>query len=230
MSYFPLFVELEGKTCLILGGGNVAFRRCLALREFGSDVEILAPNISPDLARHMAKDDGIFWLKRSLKLGDDRFISKILADKALVVAASNDSAINRLLASSAIKEGIPVSVADDPSASSFLFPATVRRGTLCAGITSGGSSPSLVKNLQISLEAAWPNWLCKLSVQMQELRKHVLICSNLSKKDRRAILDEVVAQAMFQQGPLDPQQFDTFIARLVENEQTGHLKRSSKVV
>lgn len=214
MSHFPLFVELAGQRCLILGGGQVAWRRCLVLRDFGAQVVLLAPELCPDLARRLAEDDGISWIRFALQAGDEGLLADWLADVRLAIAASDDSAMNHLLAAVAKDRQIPVSIADDPAASTFLFPATVHRGNLCAGITSGGSSPHLVQHLRLALEAAWPGWLTELAGQLQHLRQITLARPGLSAKDRQTLLDGLVLLALAQQSPLDPGQIEAYITRL----------------
>ncbi|MDD2459394.1 MAG: NAD(P)-dependent oxidoreductase, partial [Eubacteriales bacterium] len=117
MSFFPLFVELSNASCLVMGGGAVALRRCRVLRDFGAKVVILAPDLCPELTRRLAEDDAISWIQHSLRLGDEPLLADWLADAALVVAASDDSDMNRMLAAAASARHIPVSIADDPAAS-----------------------------------------------------------------------------------------------------------------
>ncbi|NCA99109.1 MAG: bifunctional precorrin-2 dehydrogenase/sirohydrochlorin ferrochelatase [Clostridia bacterium] len=223
MSYFPLFVELSSKSCLVLGGGAVALRRYQVLRDFGAKVVILAPDLCPELSRRLAEDDGLSWIQHSLQPGDEPSLVDWLADTALVVAASDDSAMNRMLAAAASARHIPVSIADDPSVSTFLFPATVRRGLLCAGITSSGASPGLVQHLRQSLDEAWPDWLADVSKQLQGLRQIVLGEPVLSPQERRILFDDMVRQVLAQNGPLDQEQLAACRARLT---QTGQAERA----
>lgn len=223
MSYFPLFVDLSEKSCLILGGGAVALRRSLVLREFGAKVVILAPELCPGLSRRLAEDDGMTWIQRSLQPGDENLLADWLADTALVVAASDEPAMNHMLAAAASTRHIPVSLADDPAASTFLFPATVRRGLLCAGITSGGASPGLVQHLRRSLEEAWPAWLADVSTQLHGLRQTVLDGTGLSPQERRGLLDDMVSQVLAQNGPLDQAQLSDIRARLSQAGQDNRV-------
>lgn len=219
MSFFPLFVELSNASCLVLGGGAVALRRCLVLRDFGAKVVILAPDLCPELSGRLAEDDGLSWIQRSLQPGDEPLLADWLADAALVVAASDDSAMNRLLAAAASARHIPVSIADDPAASTFLFPATVRRGLICAGITSSGASPGLVSHLRQSLDEAWPDWLTDVSTQLQVLRQIVLARPDLTSQERHSLLDDMVGQVLALNGPLDQAQLAAFRARLARTGQ-----------
>jgi siroheme synthase-like protein len=219
MSYFPLFIELANKSCLVLGGGAVALRRCQVLRDFGAKVVILAPDLCPELSRRLAEDDALSWIQHSLRLGDEPLLADWLADAALVVAASDDSAMNRMLAAAASARHIPVSIADDPAASTFLFPATVSRGLLCAGITSSGASPGLVHHLRQSLDEAWPDWLADVATQLHSLRQSVLDGASLSPQERRVLLDDMVSQVLAQNGPLDQAQMAAFRARLAQSGQ-----------
>jgi siroheme synthase-like protein len=134
MPFFPLFISLEGKRCVIVGGGAVAARKAKVLAEFGAALTVIAPDFSPEL-RSL---EGASLCRRPYRGPPD------LAGAALVLAASGDRELNRLVAAHAGAGGIPVNVADDPGLCGFFFPALVRRGNAVAGISSSGGCPRLV--------------------------------------------------------------------------------------
>ena len=127
---FPMFIDLQGKPCLVVGHGTVGIRRCRVLREFGADVLVIAPDCG-DIP------DGVRALRREYRAGDAEGM-------ALVVAATSDRAVNSAVADECHRLGIMVSVADDPSACSFFFPAICRTERLTAGLVSTDGDHALV--------------------------------------------------------------------------------------
>ena len=122
---FPIFISLSGKRVLIAGGGKVAERRVRLLLDFGAEITVVAPEISPGLKEI---DGRIRWIKEEY--------TRIEGDYTLVIAATNDRDVNRRIGFDAKTMEIPVSIADMREESSFWFPAIVREGDLVAGIIS----------------------------------------------------------------------------------------------
>lgn len=122
MVAFPLFIDLEDRPCLIVGGGAVAARKAKALAEFGAKVVQVAPEIC---GRGFADGD--------------------VEGMALVVAATNDGAANAHVAEVCRARGVPVNVVDDPANCTFFFPAIVRKGPLTVAVSSGGACPVAAK-------------------------------------------------------------------------------------
>lgn len=137
MSYFPMFVELEGKSCLIAGGGRVALRKAETLLSFGATVTVVAPEILPEIeALH-----GVSCHRRPLEEGD-------IKGRALVVAATRDHSFNRRVSKACMEAGIPVNAVDQAADSSFIFPAYLKEGEVVAAFSSGGRSPVLARHLK----------------------------------------------------------------------------------
>lgn len=126
---FPLFISLEGRPCLVVGGGPVGLRRCRALAEFGARVTLIDPVPKALL-------QGVRQLERRYRSGD-------AAGMTLAVAASNDPEVNRQVGEECRALGIPVSVADSPEACTFFFPAICRSEHLSAGVVSQGDRHTL---------------------------------------------------------------------------------------
>lgn len=114
--HFPLLVDLADRPCLVVGGGKVAVRKVKALESFGARVAV-----SLDF------DDGD------------------VEGMALVVAATDDRAVNARVAALCRAKGIPVNVVDDPANCSFIFPAIFRKGPMTVAVSSGGACPVAAK-------------------------------------------------------------------------------------
>lgn len=119
---FPLFLELGGRPCLVVGGGAVAARKAKALATFGAKVVQVAPEIC---GRGFEEDD--------------------VKGMTLVVAATDEPAVNRHVADVCRTKGIPVNVVDDPANCTFFFPALCRKGPLTVAVSSGGACPVAAK-------------------------------------------------------------------------------------
>ena len=144
MAYFPLFVELEEKPCLIVGGGTVALRKAEKLLCCGARLTAVAPAFAPGwdaLAGRAA------LLRRAFCPAD-------VDGQTLVIAATDDAAVNTAVAAQCRDARIPVNTVDDPGNCTFLFPALVRRGALCVGISTGGASPTAAADVRRRIEAA----------------------------------------------------------------------------
>lgn len=121
---FPLFIDLNNKKAVIIGGGPIALRRAEVLLSFGANVTIIAPECS-------AVPAGVTFLPRCYQQGD-------LTGACLAVAATNDRTVNEQVGKEAAAAGIPVSVADRKEESTFFFPAICAGSGLIAGVVSQG--------------------------------------------------------------------------------------------
>jgi siroheme synthase-like protein len=147
--HFPLFVDLTGRLCLIVGGGPVAARKAASLLDYGPELTVLAPEPSAEVLA-LSHAHHITLLERPYAGPAD------MAGAALVLVATDNRELNALAASDARAAGIPVNVADDPALCTFFFPALVRRGGMVAGISSSGACPRLTARLRERLEQDWP--------------------------------------------------------------------------
>ncbi|MCL6472784.1 MAG: bifunctional precorrin-2 dehydrogenase/sirohydrochlorin ferrochelatase [Firmicutes bacterium] len=144
MAFYPLYVDIEGKKCVVIGGGDVAERKVASLVECGADVEVVSPKFTPELER-LAKEGRIKAKRRGYQPGD-------LAGATLAIVATNDGELNKLVHREASENNIPVNVVDTPELCSFIVPSTVRRGDLVISISTSGSCPALAKNIRKQLQ------------------------------------------------------------------------------
>jgi precorrin-2 dehydrogenase/sirohydrochlorin ferrochelatase len=137
-------LRLAGRLCLIVGGGGVAGRKVERLLAANAAVRVVAPLLSPDLAR-LTEAGRIDWSPREYRVGD-------LAGATLAFAATSSAAVNLAVAAEAAVLGIPVNVADDQVASTFQVPAQVVRGGVTLAISTAGRSPAYARRLREELE------------------------------------------------------------------------------
>ncbi len=144
--YYPVFMRVDGKRAVVLGGGPVAARKACGLAGAGALVTVVSPKLCPELDR-MARDGRV-----THRAGEYR--PEELDGAALVIAATDDPDINRAACALAESRGIPANSVRPPDAGSFIVPSIIRRGGLTIAISTGGGCPALSRRLRGELEAA----------------------------------------------------------------------------
>jgi precorrin-2 dehydrogenase / sirohydrochlorin ferrochelatase len=142
--YYPVFLDLEGKRCLVVGGGAVAERKVQGLLDAKTDVVVVSPSLT-DALRRWVTAGAIHHFSRAFGDAD-------VEGCALVIAATDRAEVNAQVAAAARRRGVWVNVVDTPAACDFIAPAVVRRGELQIAISTGGNSPTLAKRLRNGLE------------------------------------------------------------------------------
>ncbi len=152
---YPVMLIVRGRRCLVVGGGGVALRKVQGLVEEGAEVTVVAPAAVGHLEA-MAERGAIRLERRGYSEGE-------AAGYALVFAATDDPAVNRMAFDDAERAGVWANVADDPEAATFHLPARIRRGPLQIAIGSAGEAPFVVHRLRRLFErrlgAEWGEWL-----------------------------------------------------------------------
>ena len=166
MGFYPLLLELEGRPCVVVGGGPVGERKVEGLLAVGAAVTVVSPDVTRALAA-LAEAGRITLVGRAYRAGD-------LEGAALVFTALGDPRATAAVAREARERGIWLNAADDPVHCSFILPAVVRRGALTVAVASGGATPALTRALREHLEGVLgPEWatLAELAAEARrELR------------------------------------------------------------
>ncbi|NRB40489.1 MAG: uroporphyrinogen-III C-methyltransferase [Pseudomonadales bacterium] len=149
MKHFPLFFDLHGQHCLVIGGGAVALRKASLLSKAGAVIHIVSPEINDDLAFIAEKSQGQVF-RRAYEKAD-------LADKTLVIAATNDRQVNEQVSKDAKANNQPVNVVDNPDLCSFILPSIIDRSPLTIAVSSGGASPVLARMIRSRIESMIPS-------------------------------------------------------------------------
>lgn len=165
MDYLPMFLDVRHRDVLVVGGGTVAARKCNLLLRAGATVTVVAPTLCGTLAK-MVTAGRLLYFARPFESGD-------VQGMVAVVAATGDAAVNRDAAAAAARAHVPVNVVDDPTLSSFIFPAIVDRSPLVIALSSGGTAPVLVRSLRERLESLIPHGYGRLAAFAGGLRKTV---------------------------------------------------------
>jgi precorrin-2 dehydrogenase/sirohydrochlorin ferrochelatase len=147
LKYYPVFLDIRNKKCVIVGGGEVAARKAERLLDCGAKVFVISPKVSPALA--VLKEKKIISHIAAQYSGD------LINGAALVIGATDDEKTNAAISLDARRQGIPVNIVDDPQKCDFILPSLVQRGDLAITIGTGGKSPALARHLREELEAQY---------------------------------------------------------------------------
>ncbi len=184
VDYLPLFASVKGRAVLLVGGGEVALRKARLLLEAGARLTLVAPQLHPELA--------------ALAAGHVQHAAEFepahLDGQVLVIAATDDAAVNAAVAREAEARGLWVNVVDDPANSSFIFPSIIDRSPIMVAISSGGQAPVLARLLRERLEALFPQHLGALARLSGALRGKVKQAF-ASLADRRRYWERVMVSS-----------------------------------
>jgi precorrin-2 dehydrogenase/sirohydrochlorin ferrochelatase len=144
MKYYPMFVRLTGRRCLVVGGGALAAGKARSLIDAGAQVTVISPCLCDELQK-LAETGRITHEKRSYESAD-------AGGYFLAFSAAGDDAIDERVAADAEAAGVLVNVVDRTSLCDFIAPAVVRRDDLVIAISTSGASPALAKRLRRQLE------------------------------------------------------------------------------
>lgn len=145
-AYYPLFADLTGRRCVVIGGGAVAQRKVLTLLRYGAEVTVVSPSVTRQLAGY-ARQGRIRHVARRFRPAD-------LRGAWLAYASTDDQRINERVFRTATRQRLFANVVDQPALCSFIAPALVRRGPLTVAVSTGGASPSLAKKVRTDVGRA----------------------------------------------------------------------------
>ena len=183
MSRFPMLKDIAGVCALVVGGGPVALRRGEILAQFGARVRIVAPEIADEP------------LNPAVEYVQKKFDADDLRDVQMVVVATDDHALNAQIAQLCRAQKIEVNAADDAKASTFHFPAIVRRGDMTVAVSAGDAGPLAAKYVRERIEAALPEnfervlecMACARALARKEI---------IGQQERAQVLKEVFARCL----------------------------------
>ena len=182
MDYLPVFLQLRSACAVIVGGGRIAARKADLLLRAGARVTVVAPHLHEDL-RSRATAGEVTHLAES-------FAPAHLDGAAIAVAATGLSDINTAVSEAARARNVPVNVVDDPSLSTFIFPAIIDRSPVIVAVGSAGQAPVLARWVRERIEAILPARLGALARFMGERRKRVQLVLGFAA--RRAFWERIV--------------------------------------
>ena len=182
---YSVFLKLEGKPCLVVGGGSVSTRKVEILLSSGAKVRVVSPSFDAKLLEHAKAN-------KNLSLDEKKFEAKDLAEMTLVIAATNDRRVNRQVFECAKTLGLMVNVADEPDLCDFYLPSLLKRGPLTIAVSTGGACPALAKKIRQSLEKQFDARYEALAGALSEIRQELIKKYPDDTKKRGSLMAKLV--------------------------------------
>jgi len=192
MDYLPVFLQVQDRPCLLVGGGEVAERKVRQLMRAGARIRVVAPELAPSL-RELLERGVIEHVNGDFEAG-------FLDGCVLVVAATDNEDINREVSRLAQERRLPVNVVDNPELCSFIMPSVVDRSPVVIAVSTGGASPVLARLLRAKLETMIPAAYGRLADLMRSFRQRVKVRFPDMQRRRRFwedILQGPIAEMLF---------------------------------
>jgi len=180
--FFPVFLNLKDKLCIVIGGGRVAERKIENLLTVQAKIKVISPEVTLKLKK-LAEEGKIEWERRGYKKGD-------LNSAWLVIAATDNPEIQKEIFKEAEEKRIFCNVVDVPELCSFIVPSTIRRGLLTIAISTSGVSPAVARRLRETLEEIIGEEYVLYLKLMKDLRKQILNL-NLSPEEKEKKLQKL---------------------------------------
>lgn len=183
MAFFPICLDIADRHCVVIGGGKVAERKVAGLLECGATVSVVSPELSEPL-RCLADRGGINWVARPYQPGD-------LAGAFLVIAATDDPAVQEAVHTEAEQGNLLLNVADVPKWCNFILPATTRQGELTIAVSTAGKSPALARKLREGFDREFGGEYAVLVELLGELRQ-VVLGRGMSHQQNKELFQQLV--------------------------------------
>ena len=207
MAYFPMFVQLKHKKCLVIGGGNVALRKIQVLKDFEADVTVIAPEMNSQI-RQIPKICRIF---RS-------FMEEDFEQADLVVSATDDKDVNYVISVICRQRKIPVNAVDQKEDCSFIFPSYVKEGEVVAAFSSGGQSPVITQYLKKEIKPVLTNKLGQIAQTLGTLRTMAKECIE-TEELRKAFYQELLRIGLEDTNYLDEDMINKVIQKYISKKE-----------
>ena len=202
MSYFPFFVEIKDKECLVVGGGIVALRKIEKLLPFGVKITVVSPAFCSEIERMT----DIFHIRRKFHPAD-------VEGKLFVIGATDDERVNGEISDLCQAKNIPVNIVDDPKKCTFFFPALVKKGEFVAGFSTGGGSPLAAQYIRKKVEDAIPEGFDQVVDVLSAVREQVKTEIPDIRK-RECVFKDIFALALEKEGKIT----ETEIKEIIRKE------------
>lgn len=186
MKYYPIFLDINDRDCLVVGGGPVGVRKAVNLEKCGANIKLISDEFS-------ARFDEL--QKTSICFVKKRYEKEDVKGMFLVFAATNNADLNQQIKDDALEFNILCNVADAPDKSNFLVPSTVDRGKLILAVSTSGSSPALAKKIRQDLERQFGPEYSKMLQLMWKIRK-MLLSSVHNSDDNKAIFYTLIEKGL----------------------------------
>lgn len=196
MACFPMMVEIEGRTLLVIGGGRIALHKIKVLLPFGADIVAISDDFLPEFFALAKDNENITLIQKSIS-GDSRTSFEDLLDESdrdicFVIAATDDIKLQDVISGVCKDRKIPVNVVDVKDKSSFYFPAVIKKDELVVAVSTGGASPTLAGHIKNKLDGIIPEYYKDMTATLGKMRDRALLEIS-SYGDRKKFFEELIA-------------------------------------
>lgn len=188
MRYYPAFLDLQGRSVMVIGGGRVAERKVIPLLACGARVTVVSPALTPRLS-NLVQAGAIRRRARRFRPAD-------LKEAFFIVAATKDRKVNAEVARRAHSDSRLVNVVDDPVRCNVIIPSVITRGDLIVAVSTSGKSPAFARKIRRELEGSFGSEYGKFIRLLGTIRKQVQ-SRDLSMARRRRILQQLAMSDLF---------------------------------
>ncbi|MFV2060437.1 MAG: siroheme synthase CysG [Gammaproteobacteria bacterium] len=219
MKFLPIFMDINNRQCLVVGGGKVAARKVHLLFRAGARVTVVSPELTNDLTTMLQKNQ--------IESITEHYSGACMSDYAIVIAATDSADANKQVSEDAKKQGIPVNVVDQPELCTFIMPSIIDRSPVQIAVSTGGASPVLARLLRSKLETVIPSAYGRLA-ELIELYRNKVKEKFSSVDDRKkfweAVLEGPIAEALIAGKDKDAKQaLDKAVSEAKAPDQQGEV-------
>lgn len=221
MRYYPICLDIRGRHCLVVGGGQVGTRKVTTLLACGAIVTVVSPQVTQDIAA-LADEGRITWQARTYQSED-------MTSVFLVIGATDDEALNRRIHADAESDNRLCNIADQPGLCNFILPATVRQGDFMLAISTAGKSPAFAKHMRRQLQEQFgPEYGTMLDL-MGAVRNRLLAQAHAPEAHKPLFNQLIDGGLLTLIGRNDRQQIDHLLSKVLGEGYTYHDLMAGKV-
>ncbi|MFP4194379.1 MAG: precorrin-2 dehydrogenase/sirohydrochlorin ferrochelatase family protein [Desulfosalsimonas sp.] len=185
MKYYPVYLDIRNRDCLVVGGGQVALRKVEGLLKAGARTTVVSPEFAEGFSR-LTGSAGLEMIMRNYKSAD-------LEGKFLVIGATDNSKVNRKISRDAESRNMLCNIADVPEACNFILPSVVKRGDLMIAISTSGKSPAFARHLRKQLEKQFGEEYTEFLRLMGAARKK-LLSEKHAPEEHKPLFNQLIAE------------------------------------
>ncbi|HSP35032.1 MAG TPA: bifunctional precorrin-2 dehydrogenase/sirohydrochlorin ferrochelatase [Thermoanaerobaculia bacterium] len=187
--YYPIYLDIEGRNVVIIGGGNVCARKAETMMNYGARVTVVSPEFTGEIEKWAA--EGCLQTRRK------RYEESDLDDANIVIASTDDERVNTQIATDCRRRRIPVNVVDVTPLCEFIVPAIIEKGSIQIAVSTGGRSPAVARTLKEDLQRA-------IGPEYDEVNRVLGSLREAAKKtlptdiDRKRFFDGIIAKGILE--------------------------------
>ncbi|MCF8110999.1 MAG: bifunctional precorrin-2 dehydrogenase/sirohydrochlorin ferrochelatase [Desulfobacteraceae bacterium] len=185
MKYYPVYLNIKNRQCLVVGGGPVALRKAESLLKAGARATVISPEFAEGFSR-LAGSANLEMIRRNYKSAD-------LEDNFLVIGATDNNELNRKISRDAESRNMLCNIADVPEACNFILPSVVERGDLIIAISTSGKSPAFARHLRKQLEKQFGEEYTEFLRLMGAARKK-LLAQKHAPEEHKPLFRQLIAE------------------------------------